>query len=156
MRKFEIVRDDCIKYGVDPKTLKMPHRATKHAVGYDCYSPIDITIAPESTELVFINFKAFCNHDEGFILASTSGLGKKGIILANGIGIVESDYANNESNDGNIGFLLHNLNKTPYVVKAGDKIGQIVFIKFLIVDDDDKTNAGVVRKGGFGSTDKQK
>lgn len=153
MRKFEIVKPEHIKYGVDPKVLKKPRRATKHSVCYDCYSPIDIIIAPESTELVFINFKAYCNHDEGFILASTSGLGKKGIILANGIGIIESDYADNISNDGNIGFLLHNLNKTPYEVKAGDKIGQIFFFKFLTVDDEEEITT--VRTGGFGSTVKK-
>lgn len=155
MRKFEVVRDDCIKYGVDPKTLKKPYRATKYAVCYDCFSPIDITIAAEATELVFINFKAYCNRDEGYILSTTSGLGKKGLILANGIGIIESDYADNESNDGNIGFLLHNLNKYPYEIKAGDKIGQIFFFKFLTVDDDAETNANVIRKGGFGSTVKK-
>lgn len=151
MRKFEAVGKKFIKYGVDPKTLRKPVRLTKHAVCYDCFSPIDITIPPESTELVFINFKAYCNTDEGYILASTSGLGKKGIILANGIGIIESDYADNESNGGNIGFLLHNLNKTAYEVKAGDKIGQIFFFKFLTCDDDDVSQAEV-RKGGFGST----
>ncbi len=150
MRKFELVKPEFMKYGVNPKDLKKPYRATKYAVCYDCFSPIDITIAPETTELVFTNFKAYCNHDEGYILASTSGLGKKGIILANGIGIIESDYADNESNDGNIGFLLHNLNKTPYEVKAGDKIGQIFFFKFLTTDDD--VESTVIRKGGFGST----
>ena len=152
MRRFEIVKKNCLMYGVDEKRLKKPYRATKHSVCYDCFSPIDIDIPPESTELVFTNFKAYCNNDEGIILASTSGLGKKGIILANGIGIIESDYADNESNDGNIGFLLHNLNKTPFHVKAGDKIGQIFFFKFLKTDDDVETNE--IRKGGFGSTNK--
>ena len=150
MRKFELVDKKYMMYGVDEKSLKKPYRATKHSVCYDCFSPIDIDIAPESTELVFTNFKAYCNTDEGFILASTSGLGKKGIILANGIGIIESDYADNESNGGNIGFLLHNLNKTIYHVKAGDKIGQIFFFKFLTTDDDIESK--VIRKGGFGST----
>jgi len=150
MRKFELVDKKYMMYGIDEKSLKKPYRATKHSVCYDCFSPIDIDIAPESTELVFTNFKAYCNTDEGFILASTSGLGKKGIILANGIGIVESDYADNETNGGNIGFLLHNLNKTAYHVKAGDKIGQIFFFKFLTTDDDIESK--VIRKGGFGST----
>lgn len=154
MRKFEVVKDEFLKYGVKAEDLKKPYRATKHSVCYDCFSPIDVTIAPESTELVFINFKAYCNTDEGFILASTSGLGKKGIILANGIGIIESDYADNVSNDGNIGFLLHNLNKTSFEIKAGDKIGQIFFFKFLTVDDDVESN--VQRTGGFGSTVKNK
>ncbi len=153
MRKFEMVKPEFMMYGVDPKTLKKPYRATKHSVCYDCFSPIDLTIEPESTRLVFINFKAYCNHDEGFILASTSGLGKRGIILANGIGIIESDYADNETNDGNIGFLLHNLNKSPFEIKAGDKIGQIFFFKFLTVDDDIQSD--VVRTGGFGSTNKK-
>lgn len=153
MRKFDYVKDEFMLYGVKKEDLKKPYRATKHAVCYDCFSPIDVEIPPQSTELVFTNFKAYCETDEGYILASTSGLGKKGIILANGIGIVESDYADNETNDGNIGFLLHNLNKEPYFVKAGDKIGQIFFFKFLVTDDD--VQSDVIRKGGFGSTNKK-
>ena len=153
MRKFEVVKNEFLMYGVSAEELKKPMRATKHAVCYDCYSPIDMVIPAESTELVFINFKAYCNNDEGYILASTSGLGKRGIILANGIGIIESDYADNETNDGNIGFLLHNLNKTDYVVKKGDKIGQIFFFKFLKTDDD--VESDVIRTGGFGSTEKK-
>lgn len=153
MRKFEVVKESCIMYGVKKDELKKPYRATKHSVCYDCFSPIDIEIPAESTELVFTNFKAYCNHDEGFMLASTSGMGKRGIILANGVGIVESDYADNPTNDGNIGFLLHNLNKSPYYIKKGDKIGQIFFFKFLTTDDDVQTD--VVRTGGFGSTDKK-
>ena len=149
-RRFEVVKDEFLMYGVKAEDLKKPYRATKHAVCYDCFSPIDITIQPQTTELVFINFKAYCYHDEGYILASTSGLGKRGIILANGIGIIESDYADNETNDGNIGFLLHNLNNTPVEIKAGQKIGQIFFIKFLKTEDD--VESEVVRKGGFGST----
>ena len=153
MRKFDYVKDEHMMYGVKKEDLKKPYRATKHAVCYDCFSPIDIEIPPQSTKLVFTNFKAYCETDEGYILASTSGLGKKGIILANGIGIIESDYADNESNDGNIGFLLHNLNQTPYQVNAGDKIGQIFFFKFLVTDDDIESD--VIRTGGFGSTDKK-
>ena len=153
MRKFEVVKDECIMYGVNKEDLKKPYRATKYAVCYDCFSPIDIEIPAEETCLVFTNFKASCNTDEGYILASPSGLGKRGIILANGIGIIESDYADNETNDGNIGVLLHNLNKTPYQVKKGDKIGQIFFFKFLTTDDD--VQSEVTRTGGFGSTDKK-
>ena len=153
MRKFELVRDDAMMYDVDKETLKKPYRATKHAVCYDCFSPIDVEIPAESTKLVFINFKAYCNTDEGYILASTSGLGKRGIILANGIGIIESDYYGNENNDGNLGFMLHNLSKDEVHINVGDKIGQGFFIKILRVDDEEEVQS--VRKGGFGSTDKQ-
>lgn len=152
MRKFELVRPEFMQYGVDPKTLKKPYRATKYAVCYDCFTPIDVTIPPQSSQLVFINFKAYFEHDEGLFTAITSGLAKKGITLAMGVGIIESDYADNITNDGNIGFLLHNLNKEPYHFKAGDKIGQCFFAKYLVCDDDEQTRKDVVRTGGFGST----
>ncbi len=148
MRKFAPVKKEFRKYNDDE--IKMPRRATKHAVCYDCYSPIDEVVEPGETKLIFTNVKAYCNTDEGYMLASTSGLGKKGIILANGVGIIESDYADNETNDGNIGFMLHNLGKEPHIVKKGDKIGQIFFFKFLVTDDD--VPSDVIRKGGFGST----
>lgn len=148
MRKFAPVKDEFKKY--NKEEVKMPVRATKNSVCYDCYSPIDTEVAPGDTQLIFTNVKAYCNSDEGFILASTSGMGKRGIILANGIGIIESDYADNESNDGNIGFMLHNIGKETYTVKKGDKIGQLFFFKFLTVDDE--VTPTEVRKGGFGST----
>ena len=148
MRKFAPVKEEFKKYNNDE--VKMPVRATKHSVCYDCYSPIDEVVNPGETKLIFTNVKAYCNHDEGFILASTSGMGKRGIILANGIGIIESDYADNESNDGNIGFMLHNIGQDIYTVKKGDKIGQLFFFKFLTVDDEVAPTE--VRKGGFGST----
>ena len=150
MRKFAKIKDEFLMYNQKAEDIKMPVRATKHSVCYDCYSPISVDIAPGDTELIFTNVKAYCNTDEGFILASTSGLGTRGIILANGIGIIESDYADNESNDGNIGFMLHNIGKNTYHVNVGDKIGQIFFFKFLSVDDDEEITT--IRKGGFGST----
>lgn len=150
MRKFELVKKEFIKYGVDPSTLKKPYRATKYSVGYDCFTPVDVTIAPHTTELVFINFKAYFGTDEGMFTAITSGLSRKGINLANGVGIIESDYADNPSNDGNIGFLLHNNNDDPFSFKAGEKIGQIFFLKYLTVDDE--VEPETIRTGGFGST----
>lgn len=149
MRKFAPIKKEFRKYNPDDE-IKMPKRATKYSVCYDCYSPIDEIVEPGETKLIFTNVKAYCNTDEGYMLASTSGMGKRGIILANGVGIIESDYADNETNDGNIGFMLHNLGKENYIVKKGDKIGQIFFFKFLVTDDDVPSNE--IRKGGFGST----
>lgn len=150
MRKFEIVKDEFIKY--DNKDIKLPVRATKHSVCYDFYSPIEYILKSGETKLIFTNVKATFGTDEGLILASTSGLGKKGIILANGIGIIESDYYGNESNDGNLGFMLHNLSEEDYSIAVGDKIGQGYFMKFLTVDDEEEITT--IRKGGFGSTNK--
>lgn len=150
MRKFEIVVDEHIKY--DNKDITLPVRATKTSVGYDFYSPINTVIQPGESELVFTNVKATFGADEGLILAVTSGMGKNNITLANAIGVIESDYYGNISNDGNIGFRLHNFGKEAYNIKVGDKIGQGFFFKFLTVDNEVEPTA--VRTGGFGSTNK--
>lgn len=153
MRKFAVVKDEFLKYGVSASDIKLPIRATRTSVAYDCYSPIDEIVNPGETKLIFTNVKAYFGDDEGLFLATTSGMGKKGILLAQGVGIIESDYADNVSNDGNLGFMLHNHSEVPYEVKAGDKIGQAWFQKFLVVDDEVPPTA--VRTGGFGSTVKK-
>jgi dUTPase len=96
-------------------------------------------------------------------LALRSSLGKKGLILPNGIGIIDLDYS------GSIGMIIHNPLKlltesangctlvypevhkqSKYYIKKGDRIGQIT----LLEHKSNLFNIGsdVVRFGGFGST----
>ncbi|MGN1213204.1 MAG: dUTP diphosphatase [Christensenellales bacterium] len=151
MRKFEVVRQDAIQYGVVPN--KMPQRATKHSAGYDIYSPISTVIEPKTMKMIWTNIKASFNPDEVLILCVTSGMGKKGIMIANTIGVIDCDYYGNVSNDGNLGFRLYNFSDEPYVIQAGDKIGQGIFLKYLTVDDEKEITT--TRVGGFGSTVKK-
>lgn len=150
MRRFEVVKDEFLKYGEGDITL--PKRATKTSVGYDFYSPIDAVIKPKESLLIWTNVKATFEDNVGLILAVTSGMGKNNITLANAIGVIESDYYSNISNDGNLGFRLHNFGDEDYIVKKGSKIGQGFFFNFLTVDDEEAPTA--VRTGGFGSTNK--
>lgn len=131
----------------------LPKRATKHSAGYDFYSPIDIVIKPKTMQMIWTNIKAQFGCDEVLLLCVTSGMGKYGIMLANTLGVIDSDYFENPDNDGNIGFRLYNFSDNDFVVKAGDKIGQGVFIKYLTVDDEEEVTT--LRKGGFGSTVKK-
>ena len=150
MRAFELVKDEHIKY--NNKNITLPKRATLHSVGYDFYSPIDCEIKAGKSELIWTNVKAKFNEDEGLILVVTSGMGKNNVILANGLGLIESDYYGNESNDGNLGFRLYNFGEDSYKIKVGDKIGQGFFFKYFTTDNEEApTN---IRKGGFGSTNK--
>ena len=152
MRKFEVVREDAIKYDVVP--TKMPARATKHSAGYDIYSPISVTIQPKTMEMIWTNIKAQFNSDEVLLLCVTSGMGKNGIMVANTIGVIDCDYYGNVSNDGNLGFRLYNFSDEPYKIEVGDKIGQGIFMKYLTVDDEAEITA--TRVGGYGSTVKKK
>lgn len=71
------------------------------------------------------------------------------LILANGVGIIDADYADNPDNEGEIFFQLINLSPFPIKLKKGDRIGQGIIKNYLTTDDD---NAGGKRLGGFGST----
>ena len=90
--------------------------------------------------------------DEILILANrSSNPKKKGLILANGIGIVDCDYYNNEDNEGEIAFAFMNITDEMVVLEAGEKLGQGIFVKFETTSDD---SAEGTRTGGFGSTGK--
>lgn len=146
MRHFEVVKDEHRKNDIE---IKLPIRATKNSIAYDFYSPVERTILPHASVMFWTDVKAIFNSDEALLINVRSSMGKQPIMIANTQGWIESDYANNPDNDGNIGFRLFNLGDTPYEIHIGDRIGQGMFIKYLITDDDD---ANAERKSGFGST----
>ena len=72
-------------------------------------------------------------------------------MLANSVGIIDSDYYGNPDNDGHFMYAYYNFFEEELVVKKGDVIGQVIFQKYLTVDND---NAEGERVGGFGSTNR--
>ena len=149
-RGFEIAK------GFEGKSINLPIRKTKHSAGYDIEAAED-TIIPsfkkgDKPTLVKTGLKAYMGEDEVLILANrSSNPGKKGLILANSIGVIDSDYYGNPDNDGHIMFAFYNIKDQDIEIKKGEAIGQAIFQKFLITDND---VAGGERKGGFGSTSK--
>ncbi len=146
MIRFEVVVDEHRKHSVD---IKKPERSTEHAAGYDFYSPETVSIQPGEIRTVWTDVKARMDENIVLLLYPRSSMGKKRVVLANGTGVIDGDYCDNPGNDGNIGFMLYNYGDTPYVINAGDKIGQGVFVPFYTTADD---VAGDKRTGGFGST----
>lgn len=63
--------------------------------------------------------------------------------------IIDSDYASNKTNDGEIFLQLLNLSPFPIQIKKGDRIGQGIIKHYLVTDDDNATGE---REGGMGST----
>lgn len=148
-RGFEIAK------GYEDKNINIPVRKTKYSAGYDIEAAEDIVI-PKFTPgikptLIPTGLKAYCKPDECFLLLNRSSGPKKGFLMANSVGLVDSDYYGNEDNDGHFYFAYFNCSDHDIQVKKGDVIGQVVFTKFLIVDND---AAEGKRKGGFGSTNK--
>ena len=148
-RGFEIAK------GFENSNINMPVRKTKLSAGYDIEAAEDCVIpayvAGQKPTLVKTGLKAYMESDECLYLLNRSSGPKKGFILANSIGLVDSDYYGNPDNDGHIFFAYFNCSGEDIEVHKGDKIGQAVFSKFLVSDGD---SASGVRSGGFGSTDK--
>ena len=138
------------------ETLKLPERATKLAAGYDIQSPIYFSLQPGEEIIVPTGFKAYMQQGEMLALYPRSGAGfKYQICLANTVGIGDGDYYNCEANEGHYMLKLVNRGNKVWNVNAGDKIAQAIFQPILLADGDSFDN-GEVRKGGFGSTDKEK
>ena len=149
-RGFEIAK------GFEDKGINLPVRKTKFSAGYDVEAAEDCTI-PSFTKgqkptLVKTGLKAYMDDDEVLMLYNrSSNPGKKGLILANSVGVVDKDYYGNPDNDGHIMFAFFNIKAEDIEIKKGDVIGQAIFQKYLVTDDD---NAEGERIGGFGSTSK--
>ena len=148
-RGFEVVTDAKRKH--PDKEITLPTRGSKYAVAYDVYSPIDAVIKPMEKQLIWTDVKAYFGHDEALLINVRSSMGKQPVMIANSQGWVECDYYGNPDNDGNLGVNLINLGTTDYVIKAGDRIAQCMFINYLVADSG---NTEEERKGGFGSTNK--
>ncbi len=167
-RGFEVCKDY-----ID-KDINLPVRKTKNSVGYDVEAAED-TVIPSIWKNIFGNFskfikgdkeyleikptlvktgiKSYFGEDEVLMLANrSSNPGKKGLILANSLGIIESDYYGNPDNDGHLMYAYYNFFPVDITIKKHDTIGQAYFQNFLKVDND---IAEGVRTGGFGSTDKK-
>ena len=149
-RKFEYVSR------IKERDFELPKRSTKHSAGYDMFCPERVEIPPykigDNPTMIKTGVKAYMQDDEYLMLCNrSSNPKKKKLIVPNGVGIVDADYTDNEDNEGELGFLFYNLSNETVVIEKGEKLGQAIFQKYLVADDD---VADGIRNGGFGSTDK--
>ena len=150
IRGFEIAK------GFENQGINLPVRKTKNSAGYDIEAAED-TIIPafklgQKPTLVKTGLKAYCEPDEFYMLCNrSSNPGKRGLVMANSVGIIDSDYYENPDNDGHFMFAFYNFFDHDVEIKKGEAIGQAIFMKYLKIDDDDAQGE---RTGGFGSTSK--
>ena len=151
VRGFEIAK------GFEDKNINLPERKTKYSAGYDVECAEDVIIPSfkkgMKPTLVKTGIKAYMQDNEYLMLVNrSSNPGKKGLVLANSVGIIDKDYYGNPDNDGHFMFAFYNMKEEDIEIKKGDCIGQAIFMPYLLADDD---NANGERTGGFGSTSKK-
>lgn len=130
---------------------KLPFRATLQSAGYDLFCLSTTIISPGTVQLVPTGVKAYMQEGEVLKVYARSSLAlKKQLMLANGVGVVDHDYYNNEINEGHIFVPLYNFGSTTISVEVGEKIAQGLFEKYYLADQDEPSTQK--RNGGFGST----
>ena len=148
IRGFEIAK------GFENCNINLPVRKTKYSAGYDIEAAEDVIIPSfkkgMTPTLVKTGLKAYMPEDEMLLLYNrSSNPKKKGLIMANSVGVIDKDYYGNPDNDGHFMFAFYNIKEEDVEIKKGEAIGQAIFQKFYITDDD---KAEGERMGGFGST----
>jgi len=131
---------------------KMPAYAHHGDAGVDLYSVIDHILQPGSRVLVPTGLKmAIPEGYEGQVRPKSGLALKHGISVLNTPGTVDAPYR------GEVGVILVNLDpKTPYEIKKGEKVAQMVFarVEHAAFSEKAELTATTRGEGGFGSTGK--
>lgn len=133
------------------RSIPLPYYATAGAAAIDLHACLDEAVVIPAGGQVMIPTGIAAAIPEGYvgIMAVRSSMGiRHGITMANGIGVIDSDYR------GPLSVGLYNLREEDYVVQPGDRIAQLLVVPVLcpeleIVSELPETERGT---GGFGST----
>lgn len=133
--------------------IKLPERSTLDSAGYDFFAMEDVILPAKKLTRVMTGVKCELMPNQVLILANrSSNPSKKGLVLINGIGVIDADYYGNPDNDGEMGFEFYNIFDEDVVIKKGERLGQGIIMKFDKTEDDYVSNPYKTRVGGFGST----
>ena len=144
IRGFEVVS------AFEGQGINLPKRKTSESAGYDIECAESVVVGPKETVLIPTGLKAFMHHDEYLAIHVRSSMAiKRGLMLTNSTGIIDSDYYNNEDNEGHIMIAVYNITDAPVALEKGERVAQGIFSKYLLTNDDD---ARGIRTGGIGST----
>ncbi len=133
----------------------LPTYATAGSAGLDLRALLDapLTIAPSETHLIHTGLSIYlADPNYAAVILPRSGLGhKKGIVLGNLVGLIDSDY------QGELMISTWNRSNTPFTLEPFERLAQLVIVpvvqaKFNLVDAFVASDRGA---SGFGSTGRQ-
>ncbi len=149
MRKFEVIK------AYESSEILVPQRASRHSAGYDLASIEDVEINPGEIKMIPTGLKVLIPDNESLYIFPRSSLGiKKGLMMSNGVGVVDADYYNNADNEGHVMIPLYNFSSKLVKVSKGERVAQGIFMNYQKTVDDDPSHSA--RLGGFGSSDKKR
>lgn len=133
-------------------TARLPQYATEGSAALDLCADISepLTVLPGARILVPTGLAI--EPEGGGVVAlvcARSGLAAKhGLTLANGVGVIDSDYR------GEILVAMINLGDSPYTIQPGARVAQLMFMPVLRAEIEEAEALQDTRRGagGFGST----
>ncbi|MGH2497060.1 MAG: dUTP diphosphatase [Ktedonobacteraceae bacterium] len=131
------------------KDLPLPTYATAGAVGFDLFCREDTEIAPRTIELIPGN--VIVNIPQGYMLMialRSSTPVRKGLLIPNGVGIIDQDYC---GEGDELKIQVFNFRESAVLVKRGERIAQGIFVPTACASWREVDEMGKGR-GGFGST----
>jgi len=133
---------------LDP-TLPIPEYKTSGAAAFDLYARETVSIPAQSVGYVPLNIALQLPENYWALVSARSSLHKKGLMLANGIGVGDYDYRG----DGDEYLAaLFNFKSEPVVVERGERLVQMIILNREKVEFELVTEFSSPNRGGFGST----
>lgn len=132
------------------QTLPLPRYETGGSVAFDLLARTPMVVAPKSIALIPANVIVCTPPGHMLLIASRSSLPlKKGLIVSNGIGVVDQDFCGPEDE---IKVQVYNIGESPVAVERGERIAQGLFVKIEKADWSETNELQNKSRGGFGST----
>jgi dUTP pyrophosphatase len=134
---------------LDP-AIGLPALATAGSAGFDLAAASDLEIPPRAIRLVGTGLVIGVpeGHFLGIFARSSTPL-KKGLMVANGVGVIDADYCGPADE---IKIQVLNITDQPVFVKRGDRLAQAMVLPAPMVQWDEVEEMVAPTRGGFGST----
>ena len=128
----------------------LPEPASARAAGFDLASAVDIEIPPRSIRLVGTGLVIAVpdGHFLGIFARSSTPL-KRGLMVANGVGVIDPDYCGPSDE---IRIQVLNFTDAPVQVKRGDRLAQGIVLPAPQIEWEEVAEISDPTRGGFGST----
>lgn len=131
-------------------SLPLPQYQTTGAVGFDMYSRVDADFAPGEIKRLPSNLIVQVPAGYALMLMARSSLGgKRGLQLANSVGIIDQDFHGPEDE---INFTLRNFTNDTVEVKRGERLVQGLLLPVEQIAWEEVEHLDAPTRGGFGST----
>lgn len=132
------------------KSLPLPEYKTKGSVGFDLTARKDVVIKPFEATQIPLNIVVKIPKGYGLFLFSRSSTpARKGLIVSNGVGVIDQDYHGEEDE---LRLSAINITKKNVTVEKGERICQGIFLKLSVPKFSEVKKMGSISRGGFGST----